>query len=545
MACPSSFCTICTYNSCFELVGLLLSLSVYHTYASIVVVCDSQTKYKIESISPSPKLDIHFHVILDKYSQHNRATMEKMGIWAEFQMCKAIAIREALKSYEDTLFLDSDIIVTGVLNQIDTTKDLGVSPHYMKKQATDKYGFFNGGMLWAKNPSIPDDWIEFTKSSRYFDQASIEDLAKKYSHFSFEDNYNIQGWRIYHHPEGENHFVQLVQLQDDDSVVTYNNKPVKCIHTHFREKPFEKFNKLFIHFFQKAKDYKVLAIIFRVIHDKWILRIPKQPMPGIAFHSGDSFRELAKRIANQIRDVEIVEDPNTIHCWITPTVLLYDRPTLQWKNEEFNQACALFLGNGDIKHEGTVLQNEYPLLKINPWIFWARKPSLLEELIAKNNMLYYDKRPVKCIFIGNYENSVQQKYRTGADWSSVVDEFHCTNGSKHKFSHEEYLQKLGQARFGLCLRGFGSKCHREIELMALGTVPVITPDVCIDSYIYPPKENIHFIRVNHPNELSEKINSIDKETWEKMSDSCYDWYQMYCSSESAWKTTIERLLYDN
>ena len=41
---PSSFSTICTSNCAFELVGLLLSLSVYHTNETIYVLTDTKTK---------------------------------------------------------------------------------------------------------------------------------------------------------------------------------------------------------------------------------------------------------------------------------------------------------------------------------------------------------------------------------------------------------------------------------------------------------------------------------------------------------------------
>ena len=45
--------------------------------------------------------------------------------------------------------------------------------------------------------------------------------------------------------------------------------------------------------------YKILAIIYRVINDKWILILPKQPKKGIAFHNNDSYRELALTIKNK------------------------------------------------------------------------------------------------------------------------------------------------------------------------------------------------------------------------------------------------------
>ena len=544
MSKPSSFCTICTHSAAFELTGLLLSLSVYHPNSPIIVVCDARTKYMMDSITPSPKLDIKWVIMLNKYSDLNRSTMEQHGIWAEFQMFKAAAIQQALLQYSDTLFLDSDIIVTGVISSIDKSKDIGVSPHYMKKEATDKYGYYNGGMLWTKHPDVPKDWMEFTKTSRFYDQASIEDLAQKYSHFCFGENYNIQGWRIYHHPEGPEAFLQQFSNDPKLQKVFYKNAQVKCIHTHLRDKTFGQFNNLLFQQFQMAKMYKVVSIMFRVIHEKWLLRIPKQPMTGMAHHTNDSYRELVHLIASNNTDVKVVEDPNTIHCWLAPTICLYDRDTLQWCNEEIKHASCMMMGNGNLKEDQSFLKETYSGLSVYPWTYWPRRPSILEDIITNEDALYYDERPIETIFIGNYENSVQAKYRTNHNWPNVIEEFHCTSGSQHKFTPEEYLRKLGEAKYGLCLRGYGSKCHREVELMAFGTVPIVTPDVCIDSYLNPPQENVHYIRVDRPEDLRDKLDSIDRETWEKMSDACYDWYQENCMSDNAWNLTIRKILYD-
>tara|TARA_S200000501_G_C20519063_1_gene610409 strand:+ start:76 stop:411 length:336 start_codon:yes stop_codon:yes gene_type:complete len=110
----------------------------------------------------------------------NRQIMTKNGTWADFQMGKANIIKYALKEEKDTLFLDSDIIITGVIDNIDPTKRIGVSPQFIIQEYIDKTGYYNGGVLWTNDKNIPHDWIEFTKKSRYFDQASIETLVQKY-----------------------------------------------------------------------------------------------------------------------------------------------------------------------------------------------------------------------------------------------------------------------------------------------------------------------------------------------------------------------------
>jgi len=206
------------------------------------------------------------------------------------------------------------------------------------------------------------------------------------------------------------------------------------------------------------------------------------------------------------------------------------------------------LGNGSVDIEGKIMSNKYSKLIVKPWIFWPRKPMLLEKLLTSHNLLSYIERSVESIFIGNIENNVQDKYRsnnnfTKHNWNEVISEYHCTKGTKHLFSHEEYLLKIRGAKYGLCLRGYGSKCHREVELMAWGTVPIITPDVNISSYMEPLIENIHYVYAENPEQLSEKIKLINENKWKEMSTSCHKWYMKNVHSSNCWNNMISEILY--
>ena len=178
--------------------------------------------------------------------------------------------------------------------------------------------------------------------------------------------------------------------------------------------------------------------------------------------------------------------------------------------------------------------------------FWPRKPEIVEQILDEKGILNYNERDSESIFIGNFENPVQEKYRNINDnWENVLSEYHCTKGDKHKFTNEEYLMKLRSSKYGLCLRGYGSKCHREVELMAFGTIPVITPEVSIESYMEPLIENIHYLRVNNSSEFKQKISEMDENKWNKMSKACYEWYQRNVYSKNCWNNMIENILYEN
>lgn len=542
MSIPSAFCTINTQSCRQELFGMLLSLSLHHPNANMYILCDSKSKEYIEQSTPKPNLNITWFVELDKYSHYNRKRMEQDNIFSEFLMSKATVMDYSLKCEKDVLFLDSDIIVFDTIELPSSIEkyNLGVSPHYMKKNITDKYGYYNAGMLWTSCKDIPKLWKQLNKTSRYYEQAAIEDLVKQYnkSYFEFGEHYNLQTWRFMH---GLNTDQIKQNVTSKNNMVWYKHNPLKFIHTHYNTKDglFKDFNLFFIDKLKEAKKYKELSIIHRVMHDKWIISIPAQPMAGQYNHANDSFRIMPYLFKKYNKDVEVEVTTNTGHCWLRPSVLLYDRPILRWMNDEVSDL--LLLGNGDIDEEGKQIKNT----KVKPWIFWGRRPDILDTLLDNKGILSYDAREIESIFIGNFENPVQEKYRTSElNWEKVLSEYHCTKGKTHKFTQEQYLDKLRHSKYGLCMRGFGKKCHREVELMAFGTVPVVTKEVNITSYYDPPVENIHFLKANTPEDLKRITKQITSEKWKQMSQACYDWYQRNVYSKNAWEKMIKFILYD-
>ena len=537
---PSSFCTMCTYTCHHEFIGLMYSLSIHHPSAKFYCMLDSKTKDEIDKLTLKPNLNIIIKIALDKYTGLNRQMMEKMNIIKEFWNNKADIMSYALQSEKDTMFLDSDVFILNPINCIDISKDIGLSPHYVKKSNTDEVGYYNGGCVWTKNKNIPICWKKYTVNSRFVDQASLEDVAKEYknSMFEFGKEINFMPWRVL---LANNPQEVVNNININNNKLNYKKTPLIFLHTHFLDPRFTQINNIFINALKSLKRYKELMIIDRIIYNKWVIRIPKQPKPGIWGHKNDSFRELAMLISKN-NDVKI-ELTESGHCWMQPNILLYDRPTQEWFNQELMNTSLILLGNGDINKEGEILKRQG--LNVKPWIFWPRRPFIMEKFLNSNKRKSYTERIIDTIFIGNIENSTQNKFRNTTDkWEDVLTEYHCTQGQTHKFKQEEYLEKLSNAKFGLCLRGYGSKCHREVELMALGTVPIITPDVSIKSYMNPLEENIHYIIVSNPQELVEKIKQISEEHWEKMSENCYQWYQKNVHSYNTMNTILTNILYN-
>ena len=375
---PDSFCFISTYNSSHELVGMLLSLSLHHKNAKVYGLVDDATCQLLETMIPKPQLKLFLKKSLNKYSNKDRNIMVREKLWDEFQMQKANVIKFALETEKDTMFLDSDILFFNEINCIDKTRDIAISPHFTKKSNTDEVGYYNGGCLWTKNKNVPNDWIQFTKTSRYHDQASIEDLAKKYTYQEFGKEVNFMPWRII---VGDNPQEVVNKININNNQINIGNKPLVFLHTHFHDRRFVQVNSIFINALKQLKRYKELMIIDRIIYNKWIIKIPKQPQTGIWGHKNDSFRELAILYQKNNTDIK-VELTDNGHCWLGNNILLYDRPTHEWFNNDLINTSLILLGNGDINKEGQILKKNN--LNVSPWIFWPRRPMIMEKFLDTN-----------------------------------------------------------------------------------------------------------------------------------------------------------------
>jgi|TARA_R110000782_G_scaffold99704_2_gene185570 hypothetical protein len=248
-------------------------------------------------------------------------------------------------------------------------------------------------------------------------------------------------------------------------------------------------------------------------------------------HGGDTFRELLDMWAESgycnLRespdDYVWVEEPGNILLFDYPRI--DDRPIPEFKTGLF--------GN-------TVPNNP----QCKPWIFWGRKPREIE--VQRQQCLSYDERSTLSIFLGKIENNIQYNNRTTYDWSSQIEKFTMpiSNGpAPYPYTQIEYLNEIKNSKFGLTLPGYGPKCNREIEYLAMGTVPIFI-DGCDTTYHNPLIENVHYIKVSEPDEIPEKINDIDKNQWKLLSINGTNWYNANCSrfgSFAITKRIIDRI----
>jgi len=498
--------------------------------SKLYIMCDSITKKYVENDVFPMNLDIHWKISLDKYTGKRRKEMEADKTFSEFLKEKANCLLWAFDEGEkDVMFLDADLFILRPIEFVGYEgQDVILSPHNIRKRDEERFGKYNAGVFWTKTRETIHTWLEHFEGSRYYEQACLEDVARIHSTYETHDGLNMSWWRVFQSDIHHNEIIKRFDIKDDG--VYYGEYPLQFIHTHLYDMTGVTglFNKIMVKLTLSCKDIRNGLLMYKCIQGKWGVFIPKQPMPGMWGHTDDSFRELAKMW--DIKGFVKFEKVQGIgNCWfgIPGGCLLYDRPTLSWytSDPQAKQAKISLFGNPK------------PLNGGKPWIFWARKPSLLE---SKKNLFRKNIKEHNVVFIGNIENSVQGTYRSD-HWESVVDDFHLTRGTTHKFTHEEYLDRISKSKFGLCMRGFGPKCHRETELMCVGTIPLVTPDVDVESYAEPLVENVHYIRIEKPDDITSVIRDIDEKTRERMSKSCIEWWERNIGLVGSFKTTLSQV----
>jgi hypothetical protein len=262
-----------------------------------------------------------------------------------------------------------------------------------------------------------------------------------------------------------------------------------------------------------------------------------EALVGTWAHSGDTFREMAE-VWGERGYVTIERNTTSGYCWWggVGEVLLYDRPTPRWWNGTQTHQLALF-GNCAPPGPDTGRQSV--------WGFWPRAPRAVEAINALGlNMMSYADRSIRSLFLGKVENGVQHTHRTGADWGRAVDLFSMPidpTGAPYPYTQEQYLEKLCNARFGLCLPGYGPKCNREIEYFACGVVPIVAPGVDMKGYLVPPIEGVHYITARTPDDVRAIVEKTPPEQWARMSVAGRRWWNLYASAEGLFRLTWDRI----
>ena len=278
-----SIVTLATGKALEDLRILLVSLeSAYSgSYPTVFLYTDEQTAHKL----PAYKGTLHIQKdALNSYTGLNRQQMEKIPgstyktKWTDF-MCEKInamrwAFREADPGQEGIWFLDADICLFGKLPSLPVGCDLALAPHYIRAGDEAKYGRFNGGFLWVREPRLLDVWAEATHTSRFYEQAALETVAAAAtSLYEFPIQNNFGWWRLFQSVQSPQQLVPLFGFnrRAEGVGLTFEGAPLLSVHTHFHEKsdPYTlEFNTFILALLEKLGKHPPAAELLRTLRRK-------------------------------------------------------------------------------------------------------------------------------------------------------------------------------------------------------------------------------------------------------------------------------------
>lgn len=194
-----------------------------------------------------------------------------------------------------------------------------------------------------------------------------------------------------------------------------------------------------------------------------------------------------------------------------------------------NNIIAYFGDKCRIKNKTVLCANTKVYKTHMPWIYFPKcysKYLNIYKKLIKNDKIYNT-----CWIGGGYKRSRRKNF-----YLVKYCDFNF-NSHRRQLNYEEYLMTTSHSKFCLCLPGFGSKCHREIEAIGLGVVPAITEGVSTD-YYNKLIENVHYIKIRHEKDLLSLKNFPD-DKYQYMSQQCSKWFEENISPLGAYNVTKE------
>ena len=222
---------------------------------TVFIYCCSKVKDYLDKKQPY-KGKIQYKVVLEKYTDLTRQQMERLpstkglsNLFHDFTQEKCDLMEWALQSLPDdqkekgVLFCDADICWLGPLPDLTVGKTLGLSPHMIRHEDSLLYGTYNAGFIWTNQDQMPLRWRNACKTSRFFEQAALEDLEDSTPEnevYIFGQEYNYGWWRMFQSSNPYEVQQKAWKIHRDTnqshSGLCVNEVPVRCIHTHWKTK---------------------------------------------------------------------------------------------------------------------------------------------------------------------------------------------------------------------------------------------------------------------------------------------------------------------
>jgi hypothetical protein len=255
---PAAIATLANSHALYDLQLFLKSLMVCSGTAAptIFLLCSSDIAEKVKTNTIGYTGIIHTRITLDLYKDFTREQMESRqsrqglsNLFHDFTQEKCGLMEWALKSLTEeerprgVLFCDADIFWLGELPLLPWGPKLALSQHMIRKSDETLFGEYNAGFLWTNDLTMPSVWKAACRTSRFFEQAALEDLADALPEdklYLFPIQFNYGWWRVYQNDktpiEQISEWSFLKRPVDDHAGILVQGQPLRCIHTHFKTK---------------------------------------------------------------------------------------------------------------------------------------------------------------------------------------------------------------------------------------------------------------------------------------------------------------------
>lgn len=252
---PGAIAILANEDVLHEVIVFLETLQLWNVnLPPVYCMCTNVLMMQMKTLLKHYSGEIYYKCSLDEYGKCNRKVMEhtpsKKGLsnrWHDFMQEKCDCLRWTLQELSEqerqngVLFCDVDIIWTAPLFQIPLGKTLGLSQHMIRKKDEENFGEFNGGFMWTNHCTIPDEWEQASKRSRFYEQAALETLADNTNEdelIRFPETINYGWWRMFQSDQSstskQSHW-RIAPYREDQpkhSGICINTQPLICVHTH-------------------------------------------------------------------------------------------------------------------------------------------------------------------------------------------------------------------------------------------------------------------------------------------------------------------------
>jgi len=235
--------TLANKNALHDLKVFLFTLQLWNENAlpNLYIYCDSYIESFLEDQTVY-KGQIFIKNGLEPYTNYDRAIMERLpgkefkSLFGDFVCEKMNLLNWIFTLEKDVLFCDADICFLAPLPIIHTDKQLVLSRHEIREQDEERFGIYNAGFIYMKDPTIPNMWKDYSKKSRFFEQLSLENLTDIYSFETFPIQNNYGWWRLLQGKESIDTLKSKWSIKRDpfSSGIYVEGKPLLSIHTHWK-----------------------------------------------------------------------------------------------------------------------------------------------------------------------------------------------------------------------------------------------------------------------------------------------------------------------